>query len=574
MCGILFTNNPDHSTNKDALSIQNYRGPDNQGYKITKNCFIGHNRLSIIDITTASSQPYIDGNIILSYNGEIYNYQELQNLDVLNTVKFKTSGDTEVLYKGLQYGGLDFLKKVRGMFAFIAFDTETNKLIIARDYYGKKPLYYCIKNGVVTFSSTIAAITKIYSHKNLTINTEAIAYYLRFGFFKDGTTPYNEILEFNNNTYSRFNLNTLEFEYSSKIFNEILVKGGFKHNFYQSIRLREVSDVPVGILLSSGIDSTAIATQIKNNSISALTVSFDKSFNEFDLAALTTNSIGLKHIEVPCNTSNSSKYLLNIQNFLDIPLGDPSYIPFLMLCERVKENATVAITGDGGDELLLGYKRYKYVLLLYLIYQLPKVIRKLIFKISSNDRVKSILNSKSFNSGVDRIMAFENEAFLIRKPSYEKNIQCLNDYFEAEKQNYLKKDILVKGDMGSMFNQVEIRSPLLDITLKSFGSISFFKTVYSIVFPKKELRKIIKNHNLKHILNKPKRGFTFNLEEVLRNEEKEIRNITKFVVQNFPNLIKDKEYLEFENRFFTGKTNDYRSVYKIYVLGKWLQQRT
>jgi len=572
MCGILFTNNPDHSINKEALSIQNYRGPDNQGYQITRDFFIGHNRLSIIDITTASSQPYIDGDLILSYNGEIYNYQELKNFEVLNTLEYKTSGDTEVLYRGLQYGGLDFLKKVRGMFAFIAFDTETNKLTIARDYYGKKPLYYCIKNGIVTFSSTIAAITKIYSHKNLTLNNEAIAYYLRFGFFKDGTTPYNEILEFNNNTYSRFNLNTLEFEYSSKIFNEISVKGDFKHNFYQSIRIRETADVPVGILLSSGIDSTAIATQIKNSSVSALTVSFDKSFNEFDLAALTTKSIGLTHIEVPCNTSNSSKYLLNIQNFLDIPLGDPSYIPFLMLCERVKENATVAITGDGGDELLLGYKRYKYVLLLYFIYLLPKVIRKLISSISSNVRVKSILKSKNFNSAVDRIMAFENESFLILKPNYDNNIQCLNDYFEAEKQNYLKKDILVKGDMGSMFNQVEIRSPLLDITLKSFGSKSLFKTIFSILSPKKELRTIIKKHNLKHILNKPKRGFTFNLEDVLRKEEKEIKNITKFVIQNFPNLIKKKEYLEFENRFFTGNTNDYRSVYKIYVLGKWLQQ--
>lgn len=573
MCGILFTTNPNHSTNDRALSIQNYRGPDNQGHIIIKNCFIGHNRLAIIDVSDASSQPFHNGNSVLTYNGEIYNFQELKKLEKLKNIKFKTNGDTEVLYKGIENDGIYFLQKVRGMFAFTFYNPKTNKLTVARDYYGKKPLYYCIKNGIVTFSSTIAAITEIYSHSELTINTKAIEYYLRFGFFKDGTTPYKEVLEFNNNTYSVFDLNTLKFDHSSEIFTKKSVKGGFEYNFSQSVTLREISDVPIGILLSSGLDSTAIATKIKNKKVSALTVSFDKSFNEFNLSSITTKSLGLNHIEAPCNVSSSSNYLLNIQNFLDIPLGDPSYIPFLMLCEKVKQNASVAISGDGGDELFLGYKRYKYILLIYFFHFLPKVIRQLISTFCFNSRIKSILTSTSFGSGVDKIMAFENEDFLISRPSYAHNIRTLKDYFYAEKRNYLKQNILVKGDMGSMFNQVELRSPFLDFTLTSFGPNSFFNQIKSILSPKVELKKILKKNSLKHLLNQPKRGFTFNLEDVLRNEENKVKYSTKFVIQQLPTLINKIEYEKFENSFFSGKSNDYRSIYKIYILGKWLQNK-
>ncbi|WP_445721069.1 asparagine synthase (glutamine-hydrolyzing) [Flavobacterium sp.] len=571
MCGILFSKNIEADLFQKALNSQGHRGPDNTGFISFKDILLGHNRLAIIDLDSSANQPFTLFNFTIVYNGEIYNFNNLRKkFEDLNW-EFRTSSDTEVLLIGYIIYGTSFFKQLIGMFSFIIYDSENNEIIVARDFYGVKPLYKYWKNDKLVFSSELKPISILVKEK---IDEDAIKYYLRYGMFQVNKTPFNEISEVENNCFIRYSIsNDIVILEKEKIFDEHFFdnKASLLENLSKATIDRTVSDVPIGLFLSSGIDSTVLAEMLKEQSIKSYTVSFNNSFDESYLASITASKLKLPHKVLSCNEKNNLYYVKHIDDFIDIPFADPSYIPFLQLCNTASEKIKVAITGDGGDELLLGYKRYKYIFIALFISKIPMILRNLISKFIKKQRVNNILLQKNFNEMCNRIMSFENEYFLNYFPNYGSNeIKTLEDYFFAEEINYLKNDILVKSDRASMKFGLELRSPFLDVRLFRFKKNRFFSILKNIFFQKKILKDYLKNRSFHHILNKPKRGFTVDLSKELVELKKDVIKYTDYALIAFPHLIDQNKFKSFRDDFYNGKNSDYRTIYKIYVLGKWL----
>jgi len=571
MCGILFSKNIEANLFLKALKTQGHRGPDNTGFKSFKDVFIGHNRLAIIDLDNSANQPFILGNLTVVFNGEIYNFKKLRKKIEDLDWEFKTNSDTEVLLIGYSIYGTSFFKQLVGMFSLIIYDSKNDEIIVARDFYGQKPLYKYLKNDKLVFSSELKPISILVKN---TFDEDSIKYYLRFGMFQANKTPFIEISEVENNCYFRYSIsNDIVLIEKEKIFNEYSFENKtlFLENLSEASIDRTVSDVPIGLFLSSGIDSTVIADMLKEHSIKSYTVSFNNSFDESGLANITAKKLKLSNEVLPCNEENNINYVKNIDNYIDIPFADPSYIPFLQLCNKASEKIKVAITGDGGDELLHGYKRYKYILLAFFISKLPQIFRIFVSKIINKTRVNDIILQNNFNGMCNRIMSFENEYFLNYLPNYGNEIKTLEDYFILEEINYLKNDILVKSDRASMKFGLELRSPFLDVRLFRFKKNNFSSILKNIIFQKKILKDYLKQQSFNHILNKPKRGFTVNLTKELFELKKEVVNSTDYVMEKFPNLIDQIKFQSFRDDFYNGKNSDYRTIFKIYVLGKWLK---
>ena len=571
MCGILFSKNIETNLFLKALKTQGHRGPDNTGFKFYDDICLGHNRLAIIDLDNSANQPFNLNHLTIIFNGEIYNFKKLrEKLEDLDC-EFKTNSDTEVILIGYTIYGTSFFKQLIGMFSLIIYDSKKDEIIVARDFYGQKPLYKYLKDDKIVFSSELKPISILVKN---TFDEDSIKYYLRYGMFQANKTPFIEISEVENNCYFRYSIsNDIVLLEKEKIFDEHSFENKtlFLENLSKASIDRTVSDVPIGLFLSSGIDSTVIAGMLKEHSIKSYTVSFNNSFDESGLANITAKKLKLSNEVLHCNEKNNINYVKNIDNYIDIPFADPSYIPFLQLCNKASEKIKVAITGDGGDELLHGYKRYKYIFLAFFISKLPQILRIIVSKIINKTRVNDIILQNNFNGMCNRIMSFENEYFLNYLPNYGNEIKTLEDYFILEEINYLKNDILVKSDRASMRFGLELRSPFLDVRLFRFKKNNFSSIFKNIIFQKKILKDYLKERSFNHILNKPKRGFTVNLTKELFELKKDVINSTDYVIKKFPNLIDQIKFQSFRDDFYNRKNSDYRTLFKIYVLGKWLK---
>jgi asparagine synthase (glutamine-hydrolysing) len=570
MCGILFSKNIEADSFLKALRTQGHRGPDNTGFKFFDDIRLGHNRLAIIDLDNAANQPFTQKHLTIVFNGEIFNFMKLRrNLEDLDC-KFKTNSDTEVILMGYAIYGTSFFKQFIGMFALIIYDSQKDEIIVARDFYGQKPLYKYLKNDKFVFSSELKPISIL--GKN-TFDEDSMKYYLRYGMFKANKTPFIEVAEVESNHYFKYSIsNEIVLLEKGKIFEDRSFENKtFLENLFNASKDRTVSDVPIGLFLSSGIDSTVIADMLKEESIRSYTVSFNNSFDESGLANITAKKLRLSNEVLHCNENDNINYIKNIDNYIDIPFADPSYIPFLQLCNKASEKITVAITGDGGDELLYGYKRYKYILVAFFISKLPKLLRIIVSKIINTTRINDIILQNNFNGMCNRIMASENENFLNNLPNYGNEIKTLEDYFLLEEVNYLKNDILVKSDRASMKFGLELRSPFLDVRLHRFKKNNFGFILKNILFQKKILKNYLKEQSINHILNKPKRGFTVNLTKELFQIRNDVIIYTDCVMEKFPDLIDQTKFRSFRDDFYNGKNLDYRTIYKVYVLGKWLK---
>jgi asparagine synthase (glutamine-hydrolysing) len=263
MCGILFSKNIETNLFLKALKTQGHRGPDNTGFKSFKDVCLGHNRLAIIDLDNSANQPFNLNHLTIIFNGEIYNFKKLrEKLEDLDC-EFKTNSDTEVILIGYSIYGASFFKQLIGMFSLIIYDSKNDEIIVARDFYGQKPLYKYLKNDKLVFSSELKPISILVKN---TFDEDSIKYYLRYGMFQANKTPFIEISEVENNCYFRYSIsNDIVLLEKEKIFDEHSFENKtlFLENLSKASIDRTVSDVPIGLFLSSGIDSTVIAGMLK-----------------------------------------------------------------------------------------------------------------------------------------------------------------------------------------------------------------------------------------------------------------------------------------------------------------------
>ena len=565
MCGILGFNFISKKIS-DHLYITNYRGPDNTNWNVFKNFTLGHNRLNIVDNNPLSNQPFIseDGNYVLIFNGEIYNYLDLKK-KLSQKYRFKTNSDTELaLYQYLEKKEKcldDFI----GMFAFAIYDIKKDFLFCARDRLGIKPFHYYFKNNKFIFSSEIKSILSVLE-TTPNINKSAISQYLHYLYIPDPNTIYNDIkklppahfLIYNKGKisikkYWKANKNQGEF-YD---WEEKKIIPHLDNLLNDAITLRMIANVNLGVFLSGGLDSSTILYYMSKNSnkpINTYTLGFKDMlhYDETKDSQFIANFFKSNHHEFIID-SNIVSLLPKMVFHHDEPFGNPTSLLSYELTRNAKKNATVCLGGDGGDEVFIGYPRYKALLFHEKIQslQLPKFffqgINSFLKLFNENTtglhnirRIKSFFKSinksieEQYNEWVAYFSLKEIDLLLKQKEKFE---QTIKNYFSKQNSNnlintatltdyetFLPGNLLTYNDRMGMANSFEVRFPLIDHRIVEFTHSINPKLLTKNNVKKYLLKKLLNGKIPNKIINKPKKGLNPPIGEWLKKDMKSLIN--------------------------------------------------
>lgn len=580
MCGIVGSYNGDLSQSKKAEALKKIaiRGKDARGQTSIElnnsEIWFGHTRLSILDLSSASNQPFESQEALMSYNGELYNYVELRNELSSKGVTFRTSGDTEVVFAAISFWGVvEAVKKFNGMFAIAFFDRKLNELSLIRDRAGVKPLYYSVTDSSISFGSTLSAV-RVLSDLN-DLNLFSINDFVSFGYCKGEQTliqgvkelPPGSILTYNVDLYSWSIQNywKLTSSFLSIGNNEIKkTSTDFLSLVEESISRRLRSDVPLGLFLSGGIDSSFLLQTVSslNLKIPTFTLGFsEKELDESERARSMAYSCGVSNETITYKDSEVSTIFKELPRIWTSPIGDPSCIPTFMLTHEVaNKGVKVAFSADGLDEMLGGYKKYRTWHVVYSFRRIPFLSSMLSYFLSYVPM--SILLRYRFSGWLKLALA-------VSKEKYTDSFELLDNHFISQKSlkvirhlnwigdrldkdellfslckhdfyNYQLKNILPKLDASSMYNQLEVREPMLDYHLLEFGYSLPYNSKIVKGKGKFLLRSIIKDlYNIDH--PKKKKGFIPPLDNWLNELLQEEKNsLLKQLQSNItPKILKD-----------------------------------
>ena len=519
MCGICGIINFDHFPVQESILNEmnnsiSHRGPDDHGIYIYKNSGIAHRRLSIIDLGSGH-QPIAneDNTIWLVFNGEIYNYRSLREYLLQKGHQFRTDTDTEVIIHLYEELGCGCIEKLEGMFAFAILDQQKEKLLLARDRMGQKPLFYTLQNNVFVFASELQAIVK-HPKINKEINFQGVHDFLTLQYIPAPNTIYKNISKLMPSSYLELELHKTDYKthkyYQCSFKNKLDIsyedaKVKLRELTTEAVKKRLMSDVPLGSFLSGGIDSTIVTglmAEITDNSVKTFTIGFGNSrYDERNYAKETALKFQTDHNVKIVNPNDFSIVEKLIKNYGE-PYADSSMLPTFLLSKFAGEKVTVALSGDGADELFAGYYRYlafKYSTKADII---PISIRKLLYKTASTllskgtderkivSKIHRILRMAATPSGKRYLDIISRTDETQKLSIYGKHIekQELSDtqkYFdrinskltaensveklmELDMHTYLPYDILTKIDIASMSNSLELRSPFMDHKLIEF----------------------------------------------------------------------------------------------------------
>lgn len=613
MCGIIGAwsrtkpfSDQEFSRAVDSLS---HRGPDGKGIFTENNFFLGMRRLTVIDLKTGD-QPIFNENRtkLVLFNGEIYNYKELIPTLHKKGHEFRTNSDTEVIVHSLE-DGLNTINTFRGMFAISYFDREKQKLVLVRDRVGVKPLYYYyLKGKLFLYSSEIKGLLAMLTILNIQpeINEEAIYHYLSLSNIPQPQTIYKNVLTLMPGSTLTLQDGELEirkywnYDYQPKwnySFDETKVK--LQELIHESVKLRLRSDVPLGIFLSGGLDSSIVAyeaAKISQNNIETFTISI-KGNNKFDesvQANETAKAIGVKNTILPLEIV-PLRTLLEVAHVYDQPFADPSAIPSLAISQLASKYVKVILNGDGGDEQFAGYRRYGLAKNIHLIPNLYFVNN---FLPQNKDRrtfigfLKRILRVRNY-SEADRYIAlttdllFDSEKSEIWKGSenligstakliqseYLAEASYLDRVMHLDRNFNLLSGLLVKMDMATSAYSIEGRSPFLDHELFEFSSKIPDSFKYRGFQSKYILRNLYKEKLPIGVIKGAKKGFEIPLLSWLKSDFKPVINeITSRHDLKLYNYL-DKTFVDTALHFnsYQDKNQAYMA-YSILMLAIWLDK--
>lgn len=600
MCGIYCSNFPysDNIIEKKMSSID-FRGPDYTGIIKVNNVILGHNRLAIIDLDKRSNQPFSYNHIKIVFNGEIYNYKELRSLLKKKGYSFNTKSDTEVLAALYIEYGEECLKFLNGMFAFTIYDEKNQTLFIARDRLGQKPLHYMINGRNIEIASQIKQIEL---GNNLTINDTAVNAFFKYKYIPEPYSIYNEIKKLPAGHWGKFDLKSGSFvlnkywTISNNIENYNLdyeeAKAQLKTLLKSAVNYRLISDVPLGVFLSGGIDSSLIASLAQNSSskkINTFCVKFDSpKHDESDHAQQIATHLGTNHTTIPCSLKEVSNLIQTLPDSFDEPFSDASAIPSLLLSKVTKKYVTVALSGDGGDESFLGYNRYDYINKYENIFKLPLATRKLVAQLMKSTGIKkfnlisSILEEPDIGRFYHRMIQPINQSYFDGNSS--QSLFNHSEYLESSKNSleniglfdlktYLPDDINVKIDRATMRFSLEARAPFLDYRVVEFANRLPLGFRYQKGNKKKILKDILYDFVPKQMMDRPKKGFTMPLDIWFRTNLKEwvMDNLTDKNLALIPNINVPIVKTLIEDHM-KGKSNRHNMIWKLLVYHMWLNR--
>ncbi len=490
---------------------QTHRGPDGSGYHFEPGVGFGHRRLSIIDID-GGKQPMFneDRSVVITYNGEIYDFSELMTELKAAGHTFETRCDTEVIIHAWEQWGENCLERLHGMFAFAIWDRNRETLFIARDRFGKKPLFYSrLRNNSIVFSSELKALL-VHPEVSRELDPTAVEDYMTFGYVPDPKTIFRSIYKLPPGYFIKAKRGDREvvphrywdikFDSRAEYENEQAVSDDLNRMLASATKRRLISDVPLGAFLSGGVDSSAIVASmagLTDGPVNTCSISFgDPAFNEAKYAQKVANLFKTNH-RVGEVDANDFDLIDRIPGIYDEPFADSSAIPTYRVCELARKHVTVALSGDGGDEIFAGYRRYRWHMHEHRIRKsIPRILRKSIFGTAGKiypklDWAPRIFRAKSTLQAIarDSLDAYLHSVSILpndlhgrlftRKFSRDLQGYTAREVFREHADNcdtddelsliqyldiktYLPGDILTKVDRASMANSLEVRVPLLD----------------------------------------------------------------------------------------------------------------
>jgi len=541
-------------TMKDLLA---HRGPDEDGTHIEEHVGLGHRRLSIIGLSTGR-QPLAneDESVWVSFNGEIYNHRELRQGLLARGHRFRTETDTEVLVHLYEEKGANFVDDLRGMFAIAIWDRKARKLVLARDRLGKKPLYWYADSERLIFASELKSILS-YPGVERSPNWKALHHYLSLAYVPApltafegiATLPAAHVLEVSDGKVDVRRYWDIEFrDGDDRSLDEL--EQELDEAFDETVKIRLESEVPLGVFLSGGVDSSAVAQRMSKHidrSLMSTTIRFeDPKYDESEQATEFAKLLGADH-QVRDVGAGSTDLIEKILWHFDEPFADPSALPTYYLCQAARESLTVAISGDGGDELFAGYSRYGQIAREESLRgRVPSMLRQLVRPFATfypkYARGKTLLDNLNLDAGAatansffyfdgrDKASMYSDElaGYLADQHRTDRLFASIwnecgsNDPISRAQfldyRSYLVDDILVKVDRMSMAHSLEVRSPLLDHRLAELVATFPSSTKLRDGEAKFIFRRMLSKHLPHEVLNRPKRGFAVPLHRWFRGE--------------------------------------------------------
>lgn len=617
MCGIAghvvpTGRSPDRDAVAKATQFLLHRGPDGSGLTQFETACLGHRRLSIIDLE-GSIQPWssADGRYTIVFNGEIYNYLELRReLSALGFI-FRSEGDTEVLLNMYIQYGVGCLNKLNGMFAFAVWDSRERRLFIARDRVGKKPVYYALINNELVFASEIQALLA-FSRLDVSVDLDAVNEFFAYQFIGGQRSIYRGIRKLPAGHHLYFHEGKSEIQrYWIPPFpmrterNQSDLADELTALVDDAVRLRLRSDVPLGAFLSGGIDSSIVVSSMRKlgSNVETFTTGFsDPSYDERDISRMTANQLSTTHHEQVIEI-NFPEISDKLTSSFGEPFADPSALPTWYLCKHTRQFVTVALSGDGGDELFGGYRRYQARKLVSTLQYIPArirrgVIQRVIKALPEGDEYygrSTIKKLKLFVRMMDRFeespadllpqtfslferrRLFEGGVIRARGKDHIQeyrltDVDSVSQMMLTDVQTSLGDDILTKVDRMSMAHSLEVRCPLLDYRIIEFSCSLPLEYKIRHGIQKYLLKTAYQNALPSYVTRRQKHGFSVPISKWLRGDLKPFFESHVFDAQ-CPDFLNSSEISLLWSEHQKGRVDNSFKLWSILVFFCWYSRR-
>ncbi len=624
MCGITGFCDFNKKLTKEDISTANavlrHRGPDSGNVEVfeTSDAIIGfgHRRLSILDVSENGSQPMFsdDKSVVVILNGEVYNFKEIRKDLIECGYSFHSDSDTEVIIKAYQQYGIAAISKFIGMFAIALYDLKKQVIYLVRDRPGVKPLYYFYNNGILLFASELKSIYT-YPGFEKSINEQAISLYFTYGYIRAPHTIFNHTYKVQPGHYIKIEIQNKKiekvkywdvFDYYNKPKLKITENDALQEVeklFTSAFQYRMVSDVPVGVFLSGGYDSSVVSAVLQKNSVQKIktfTIGFsEERWNEAPHAKRIAEHLGTDHHEYYCTTKEAQDIFPKLADIYDEPFGDSSGIPTTLVSQFARKQVTVSLSADGGDEVFAGYNRYDYLYKLNSVFskspefllKAGKVVSntaidifprlKKVHKIARLAEILSTYNNNGLSDIYCRQFNYRELVELVRV--YDPAIGLLDDVGTMNDGNdfmnkiigydyktYMVDDVLTKVDRATMSVGLEGREPLLDHRIIEFVSQLPSQLKYNKGEKKYLLKKIVHKYIPRELMDRPKAGFTFPMNEWLTTDLKEYLfhyiNEEQLAKHNY---INSKKAISLRDEFANGGKGMETQIWLILMFQMW-----
>ncbi|MGN6164542.1 MAG: asparagine synthase (glutamine-hydrolyzing) [Flavisolibacter sp.] len=620
MCGISGFFSAKNKLGKEDLlqmtSCLKHRGPDAGGLFISEDehTGLGHRRLSILDLSDAANQPMYSscGRYVIVFNGEVYNFREIAAfLKQQNpSLQLNTTSDTEVVLQAFIQNGSSVFSELNGMFAFAIYDKEQRKLTLCRDHIGIKPLFYYWDGESFVFASELKALANL-KQLGKDVNEQAISQFLHLGYIPEPLTIYRNVYKFPSGHFLEIGPHDVSLQIrpfwkvedkiqSDALKDEGQAKDKLKKLLFDAVEKQLVSDVPIGTFLSGGIDSsvvTAIASKVSPGKVKTFNIGFEESlFDESGYAASVAKHLNTDHYTSKVKEKDILELVPELLNVYDEPFADSSAFPTMLVSKLARQHVTVVLSGDGGDELFLGYGMYTWAKRLH--NPLVRLFRKPVKSGLSlmNERYKRVAGVLDY-SGQTHLKShifsqeqkFFSESELARllcieeKPDYSglnKILDAgrsLNAYEQQsfwDLTHYLKDDLLVKVDRASMKYSLESRVPLLDFRLIEFALNLDTGLKNRQGVSKYLLKEILYELVPRAIFDRPKRGFAIPLHKWLRGDLKFLMDkyTNREIIETYA-IVNYQQVASLKKRYLSGENYLYNRLWAIILLHWWLEEK-